>query len=72
MSYRDQWLSSCFCNNYSGEIISVKFWNGQTARYTADLKEELKKEKIVCEIISLDTGEIYFERDLDGTVTINC
>ena len=72
MSYKNEWLSAALFNTYEGETISVMFCNGQRATYTARMKEELKKEKIVVEIISLDTGEIYFERDLDGTVTIDC
>ena len=72
MNYRNEWLSSALFNTYDGETISVKFCNGQRATYTARMKEELKKERVVVEIVSLDTGEIYFERDLDGTITINC
>ena len=72
MNYRNEWLSAALFNTYNGEIISVKFCNGQIATYTAHMKEELKKERVVVEIMSLDTGEIYFERDLDGTITIDC
>ena len=72
MNYKNEWLSSALFNTYDGEIISVKFCNGQTATFAAKAKEELKKERVVVEIISLDTGEIYFERDLDGTITIDC
>ena len=71
MSYRSQWLSSCFGTS-NAEKIEVTFRKRRTVNYTVNTMELLKTDKTVQMIMSLDTGEIYFERDLDGTVTINC
>ena len=70
MSYRDQWLSSCFGTN-NAEKIEVTFRNGRTVNYTVNTMELLKTDKTVQMIVSLETGEVYFERDNAGNVIYN-
>ena len=70
MSYRDQWLSSCFGTS-NAEKIEVTFRNGKTVNYTANIMELLKTDKTVQMIVSLETGELYFERDNAGNVVYN-
>ena len=71
MDYRNEWLYGCFGSS-NAEKIQATFRNGEKVNYTSATMELLKTDKTVVEIVSLDTGEIYFERDLDGTITINC
>ena len=73
MNYRNIWLSACFSVTPKDiEIIMVTFKDGITANYPITSKEMLKDELRVKRIVSLETGEIYFERDTAGNVTINC
>jgi hypothetical protein len=73
MNYKNVWLNACFgVSPKNLEIIAVTFKDGITADYPITSKEMLKEELRVKQIVSLETGEIYFERDNAGNVTINC
>ena len=70
MNYRNEWLHGCFGNS-NAEKIQATFRNGEKVNYTSATLELLKTDKTVVEIISLETGEVYFERDNAGNVIYN-
>jgi len=70
MNYRNEWLYGCFGSS-NAEKIQATFRSGEKVNYTSATLELLKTDKTVVEIVSLETGEVYFERDNAGNVIYN-
>lgn len=77
MNYKNEWLFGCFGNLDIEEVtriverIQVRFKDGRKVNYTSRIIDNLKRDKTVLEIMSLETGEIYFVRDNAGNVVYN-
>ena len=63
MSYKEEWLNSCFSAETSGGI-TVYYKDGrEPAQYTKAIIKMLKEEKSVSYITDDETGDILYDRD---------
>lgn len=61
-SFRNQWTHDIFQASTPAEKIKVNFKGGRTADYTTQIIDLLKTDPATELIISMETGEILFER----------
>ena len=62
MNFKNFWLNSCF-GTTNAERIEAEFKNGDKVNYTMDTYHLLISDKQVLQVVSLETGEVYFTRD---------
>jgi len=59
MTINDLFISS-ICGKCTAESIAVTFKNGSTADYSTDIFSLLVSDPATAEIISNETGEVYY------------
>ena len=62
MNYRSEWLNACFGKTDKAESILAIFKSGREVNYTMSIFNSLVTDPAIKEIVSLETGEVLFER----------
>ena len=62
MNFKNFWLNSCF-GETTAERIEAEFKNGDKVNYTMETYHLLISDRQVLQVVSLETGEVYFTRD---------